>query len=47
MLLSKLTSGAAEILRRPEEVLPLVPRSATDGGLSCLSLVLYPQRATS
>jgi hypothetical protein len=45
MLLSKLTPGAAKPLTRPEEVLPTEPRSATDGGASCLSLILYPERA--
>jgi hypothetical protein len=46
MLLSKLPSGAAKPLTRPEEVLPMGPRSATDGGPPCLSLVPYPERAT-
>jgi hypothetical protein len=47
MLLSKLTSRAAKPLTRPEEVLPKGPRSATDGGLPCLSMVLYLERALS
>jgi hypothetical protein len=46
MLLSKLTPGAAKPLTRPEYVLSMGPRSATDGGPSCLSLVLYPACAT-
>jgi hypothetical protein len=46
MLQSKLTPGVAKPLTRPEEVLLMRPRSATDGGLHCLSLVLYPERAT-
>jgi hypothetical protein len=46
MLLSKLTLGAAKPLTRPEEVLPMGPRSATDGGPPYLSLVPYPERAT-
>jgi hypothetical protein len=46
MLLSKLTPGAAKLLMRPEEVLSMEPRSATDGGSPCLSLVLYPECAT-
>jgi hypothetical protein len=44
ILLSKLTLGAAKSQVPPEEVL-MGPRSATDGGPSCLSLVLYPERA--
>jgi hypothetical protein len=47
MLLSKLTSGATKSLTRPEKVLPMGPRSATDGGPPCLSVVPYPERATS
>jgi hypothetical protein len=46
MLLSKLTSGVAKPLTRLEEVLPKEPRSTTDGGSPCLSLVLYPERAS-
>jgi hypothetical protein len=46
MLLSKLTPGAAKPLMRVEEALPMGPRSATDGGPPCLSLVPYPKRAT-
>jgi hypothetical protein len=46
MLLSKLTPGIAKPLMRPEEVLPTGPRLATDGGSPCLSLVLYPERAS-
>jgi hypothetical protein len=46
MLLSKLTPGTAKPLTRLEEVLPKGPHSATDGGLPCLSLVPYPERAT-
>jgi hypothetical protein len=46
MLLSKLTPGAAKPLTRPDEVLSIGPRSATDGGPSCLCLVPYPERAT-
>jgi hypothetical protein len=46
MLLSKLTLGVAKPLTRLEKVLPKGPRSATDGGSSCLSLVLYPERAS-
>jgi hypothetical protein len=45
MLLSKLTSGAAKPLMQPEEVLPMGPHLATNGGPPCLSLVLYPERA--
>jgi hypothetical protein len=44
MLLSKLTTGAAKPLTRPEEFLPKGPRSATDDGSPCLSLVLNPER---
>jgi hypothetical protein len=44
MLLSKLTSGAAKSLMRPEEVLLLGLRSATVGGPLYLNLVLYPER---
>jgi hypothetical protein len=46
MLLSKLTLGRAKPLTHPEKVLPMGPRSATDGGPPCLSLDLYPERAT-
>jgi hypothetical protein len=46
MLLSKLTPGAAKPPMRPEEVLPMGPRSTTDSGPHYLSLVLYPERAT-
>jgi hypothetical protein len=46
MLLSKLTPITAKPLMRPDEVLPTGPRSATSGGPPCLSLVLYPERAT-
>jgi hypothetical protein len=46
MLLSKLTPGAAKPLTRPEEVYLRGPRLATDGGLPCLSLVMYPERAS-
>jgi hypothetical protein len=45
MLLSKLTPGAAKPLMHPKEALPMGPRSATDGGPPCLSLVLYLERA--
>jgi hypothetical protein len=45
MLLSKLTLGAAKPLMRSEEVLPMGPRLAPDGGAPCLSLVPYPERA--
>jgi hypothetical protein len=45
MLLSKLTPGTAKPLTRPEEVLPMGPRSATDSGPPCPSLVTYPERA--
>jgi hypothetical protein len=47
ILLSKLTPSAAKPLTRPERVLPMGPHSATDGGPSCLSLVLYLKRITS
>jgi hypothetical protein len=47
MLLSELIIGAAKPLTCPKEVLPMGPCLATDGGLPCLSLVLYPERATS
>jgi hypothetical protein len=40
MLLSKLTPGVAKPLTRPEEVSLRGPRSGTDGGSPCLSLVL-------
>jgi hypothetical protein len=46
MLLSKLTPGVAKPLTRPEETLPMGPRSSTDGGPPCLSLFPYPERAT-
>jgi hypothetical protein len=46
MLLSKLTLGAVKSLTRPEEVLPTGACSTTDGGSSCLSLVLYHERAS-
>jgi hypothetical protein len=46
MLQPKLTSGAAKPLKRPEEVLPMEPRSATNGGPPCPSLVPYHERAT-
>jgi hypothetical protein len=46
MLLSKLTPGTAKPLTRPEEVLPMGPRSATDGEPPCLSLLPYHERAT-
>jgi hypothetical protein len=46
MLLSKLTPGATKPLVRPKDVLPTGPRSATDDGSPCLSLVLYPERAS-
>jgi hypothetical protein len=45
MLLRKLTPGAAKPLTRPEKILPVGTCSATDSGSSCLSLVLYPERA--
>jgi hypothetical protein len=45
MLLSKLTPDTTKLLRRPEEVLPMGPRSATDDGPPCLSLVPYPECA--
>jgi hypothetical protein len=41
MLISKLISGTAKPLTRLEEVLPMGPRSVTDGGPPCLSLALY------
>jgi hypothetical protein len=47
MLLSKLTPSAAKPPTRPEEVLPMGPRLATDGGPPFLSLVSYPERTTS
>jgi hypothetical protein len=46
MLLSKLTPSTAKPLTRPEKVLPTGPRLATNSGSPCLSLVLYPERAT-
>jgi hypothetical protein len=46
MLLSKLTPGAPKPLTRPEEVSLWGPRSATDGGSPCLSMVLSPERAS-
>jgi hypothetical protein len=46
MLLSKLTPDVVKPLKRLEGVLPMGPRSAIDGGPSCLSLVSYPERAT-
>jgi hypothetical protein len=46
MLVSKLTPDAAKPLTRPEEVLLTGPRSATDDGPPCLSLILYPERAS-
>jgi hypothetical protein len=46
MLLNKLTPDAAKPLMHPEEFLPMGPRSAIDGGPSCLNLVLYPKHAT-
>jgi hypothetical protein len=46
LLLSKLTPSAAKPLTRLEEVLPMGPRSAIKDGPPCLSLVLYPERAT-
>jgi hypothetical protein len=46
MLLSKLTRGAVKPLTLPEGVLPMGPRSATDGGPPCLSLVPYPEHGT-
>jgi hypothetical protein len=45
MLLSKLTLGVAKPPMRTEEILPMGPCSASDGGPSCLSLVPYPERA--
>jgi hypothetical protein len=47
MWLSKLAPGTAKPPKRLEEVLPMGPRLATDGGPPCLSLVPYPERATS
>jgi hypothetical protein len=47
MLLSMLALGTAKMPTRPEEVLPMGARSATDGGPSCLSLVPYPNHTTS
>jgi hypothetical protein len=44
--LSKLTPDVAKPLMRPDEVLPMGPRSATNGGPPCLSQVPYPERAT-
>jgi hypothetical protein len=46
MLLSKLTPDAAKPLTRSEEGLPIGLHSATNGGLPCLSVVRYPERAT-
>jgi hypothetical protein len=46
MLLSKLTQTQLNPLMRTEEVLPTGPHSPTDDGSACLSLVLYPERAT-
>jgi hypothetical protein len=46
MLLSKLTPSAAKPPTRPEEVIPMGPRLATDGGPPYRSLVPYPERAT-
>jgi hypothetical protein len=46
MLPRRLTLGMINPLTRPEEVLPLGPRLATDGGPPCLSLVSYLERAT-
>jgi hypothetical protein len=46
MLLSKITLGAAKLLTHPEEVSLQGPRLSTDGGSPCLSLVLYPERAS-
>jgi hypothetical protein len=46
MLLSKLTLSAAKPPTHREEVLPIGPHSVIDGGLPCLSLVPYPERAT-
>jgi hypothetical protein len=45
-LLSKLTPGVFKPLTRYEEALPTGPRSATNGGPPCLSLVPYLERAT-
>jgi hypothetical protein len=45
MLLSKLTQVTAKPLTHHEEVLPTGLRSATDGGSSCLNLILYPEYA--
>jgi hypothetical protein len=47
MLLSKLPPGVAKPLTRTEEVLPMGSHSATDDGPPCLSLIPYPERATS
>jgi hypothetical protein len=46
MLLYKLTLGAAKPLTYPEEVSLRGPHSTTDGGSPCLSLFLYPKRAS-
>jgi hypothetical protein len=46
MLLRTLTPSAAKPLARPEGVLPMGRRLATDGGSPCLNLFLYPERAT-
>jgi hypothetical protein len=46
MLPSRLTPGTAKPLMRPEGVLPLQPRSATDGGSPFRSLVPYLECAT-
>jgi hypothetical protein len=46
MLLSKLTSGAPKPETRPEEVLSMGPRSATNDGPPYFSLVPYLERAT-
>jgi hypothetical protein len=47
MLLSKLTPSAAKPPTRLEGVLPMGPRSATNGRAHCLRLVLYPEHVTS
>jgi hypothetical protein len=47
MLLSKLTSGITKSLTHSEKVLPMGSCSVTDDGPPCLSLVSYPECATS
>jgi hypothetical protein len=42
---AKLTPVTTKPLMRREGALPMGPRSATDSGLPCLSLVPYPECA--